>query len=302
MVQDGFQREHRRQYTPLFNVQGSADYSRKLQRLEFETKALRKHIPSKLAQPLTSGEANEAESEVSASFYDHGLEASDPEALQHFSSIDTWEPTLSQTLRGEVLEAADIDSIFEIFFRDFAPFMPILDPSTPPNAYYSSSKFLFWAIIGAACRTYPKKLPILDVLRPSIFDMALSSLKSKATLQSIQAFLLLLCWPFAKTHKFLDRSFLFAGALLHAAMEVGIHTPSSSHEVSSATRLELSPAEARNCAEIWAWCIIIYQRCYTLVYSAERLLNHLLFLGHVFSRATLQRCYLISAPNQTSEP
>jgi len=145
------------------------------------------------------------------------------------------------------------------YFRDYATFMPILDPSMGPNAYYTLSPFLFWAIVGVACRSYTRNPTLLGFLPAKIHNMALLTLNSTVTLQIVQGLLLVLCWPFPKVSMGHDLGYPLSGALVHMATHMGLHLPVSSQEFSR-VRLKLDEDEIKRRAETWGYCQLIYMR------------------------------------------
>ncbi|RAL15005.1 Zn(II)2Cys6 transcription factor [Aspergillus homomorphus CBS 101889] len=170
-------------------------------------------------------------------------------------------PTAPRTLKNVRLTGSEIDELFKIFFRDYAHFLPILDPQTTPNAYHDQSSFLFWAIVGVASRTYNENPTLLMALSPNIIEMALLSITFTASAwHTIQGLLLVLTWPFPKETKKTDAMFPLSGMLLHIAMQNGLHIPLSSHEF--ARRKMAAPLEADmdRRSELWARCVIVYQR------------------------------------------
>ncbi|KAK5554312.1 hypothetical protein LTR46_007510 [Exophiala xenobiotica] len=179
-----------------------------------------------------------------------------PESLPHDQSPAG---TLPRTLEGQTVDAKDIDALFQTYFRDYASLMPILEPSMTPNACYTLSSFLFWAIIGVGCRTCHNNPTLLGVLPPKIHKMALLSVNGNGSLQTVQAWLLLLYWPFPKSNTGQDLIFPMSAAILHMAMQLGLHLPSSGQEFSK-VRLRLSEEEMRMRAETWGYCTLIYQR------------------------------------------
>lgn len=148
------------------------------------------------------------------------------------------------------------------FFQQYAPFLPILNPETTPNVYYTQSPFLFWSIVGIASRTYSKNPTLLTALARNINEMALLSIVSGSSAwHCIQGLLLVLTWPFPKDATMADVTFPLSGMLLHIAMQNGLHIPMSSHEFSKRKRLPApSEAEMIRRSELWAHCVIVYQR------------------------------------------
>lgn len=137
--------------------------------------------------------------------------------------------------------------------------MPILDPTTSPNTYYALSPFLFWTIIGVGCRTYPKDPTLLVVLPSKIYAMALPTINSNVTLQIVQAWLLILYWPFPKAATGQDLIYPMSGALIHMAMQLGLHYPVSGQEFSKVP-IRLSEEDTKRRAETWGYCTLVYQR------------------------------------------
>lgn len=171
------------------------------------------------------------------------------------------ERSIARTLNGVQVSGEEIDEIFRLFFQDYAPFMPILDPQMSPNAYYSQSPFLFWAVIGVACRSYPRNPTLLNALSRSIIEMALLSIASTtSTLHSIQGLLLILTWPFPREMNKMDVVFPLSGLLLHMAMQNGLHIPMLSHEFSKVRIPAPSEADMTRRSELWAHCVLVYQR------------------------------------------
>lgn len=76
---------------------------------------------------------------------------------------------------------------------------------------------------------------------------------------TIQGLLLLLTWNFPKDDR-PDVTFTMSGMLLHIAMQNGLHIPMSSHEFSRVKIPAPSEADMVQRSELWAHCVIVYQR------------------------------------------
>ncbi|OGM47736.1 Zn(II)2Cys6 transcription factor [Aspergillus bombycis] len=272
IISDPFRREHKRQ---------------RLSELEHETDELRKRLRSSqsaLPQPspiamLTAA----AEMGVHSTGVEVGLhltpQSQSPPASCAETSVPSVslrpplprvgytlgervsDPTVPRTLSGVEVTGEEIDEIFQLFFDQYAQFLPVLDPLTTPNTYYAQCPFLFWAVIGVACRTYPKNPTLLTALARSITDMALLSLAStSAPWHIIQALLLFLTWPMPKDSTRAELTFPLSGSMLHIAMQNGLHIPMSSHEFTKKRIPAPSEAELMRRSELWARCVIVYQR------------------------------------------
>lgn len=139
--------------------------------------------------------------------------------------------------------------------------MPILNPATTPNRYYAQSSFLFWAIIGVSCRGHPEYSSLLDNLIPHVNEIALKSPKAEMkSLYTVKALLLLLTWHPSQRSLSMDITFPLSGSLLHIAMQLGLHMPVSSQDASTYNKIKLTEIEVNGRAELWAYCIVAYQR------------------------------------------
>lgn len=79
----------------------------------------------------------------------------------------------------------------------------------------------------------------------------------------IQGFLILLTWALPKESR-TDVTFPMSGLMLHIAMQNGLHIPVSSNEFS---RVNISPpteAVMVRRAELWAYCVVVYQRIFMM--------------------------------------
>ncbi|OJJ46045.1 hypothetical protein ASPZODRAFT_133006 [Penicilliopsis zonata CBS 506.65] len=169
--------------------------------------------------------------------------------------------TVSRSLNGITLTATEIDEIFDQYFQNYACFLPLLDPETTPNAYYTQCPLLFWAIIGVACRTYPQNPTLMSALAPKVIELGLvAGLSSASPLHIIPALVLIVTWPFPKNNAKPEPNFLLSGMLLHIAMANGMHIPMASHEFSKNKIQQYSAADIARRAELWAHCLIVYQR------------------------------------------
>lgn len=89
--------------------------------------------------------------------------------------------------------------------------------------------------------------------------MAMLTLNANATLQIVQGLLLVVYWPFPKSKNGTDLTFPLSGALLHMAMQMGLHIPQSSQDVSK-VRIKTGEDEFKKRAETWGYCMLVYQQ------------------------------------------
>ncbi|KAL2834667.1 C6 zinc finger domain protein [Aspergillus pseudoustus] len=268
VISDPFKREHKR---------------KRLSELEHETKDLRRKLrasdsadlnPSPIP-PLTAAtnltprtESNSnlihGESHIPPSLYPTQLLA--PGGMGNTLLTPGPVPALEagatrgRSLHGVEVSGDEIDDLFQLFFRHYAPFLPILNPDTRPDTYYAQSPFIFWCLIGVSCRAYIRNPTLLMALARHVIEMAfLSALSTSPPWHTIQGLLLLLTWPFPKgDHP--DVTFQLGGMLLHIAMGNGLHIPMSSHEFSRVKIPVPSEGDLVRRSELWAHTVIVYQR------------------------------------------
>ncbi|KAE9961331.1 hypothetical protein BLS_002494 [Venturia inaequalis] len=183
--------------------------------------------------------------------------------------------TQSQTLEGVAVSAGVIDELFKMYihsvnfvkmlsahilryFDDMHHFLPILDPQLTPNDVYQRSPFLFWAIAGTASRNYDRDPTLLDCVGEKILNLALMTLRYP-NVYTIKGLLLVMTWPLPRAAGTTDVTYAISGSLLHMAIQIGLHIPTSSQDFSR-VKVNLTEAEIRKRAELWGFCVLTYQR------------------------------------------
>ncbi|OAP62403.1 hypothetical protein AYL99_04606 [Fonsecaea erecta] len=274
IISEPFKREHKR---------------KRMSELEYQTDELQERLRSSSHHPeaaaaspslprpswaadlrTTNAESESRMASVAPFFRDatiapvsfRSFSAAAAESLQTPESLSQeYQPsgTLPRSLEGQTVDSKDIDAMFQLYFREYASLVPILDPTVSPNGYYNLSPLLFWAIIGVSCRTYSKNPTLISVLPSRIKTMALLSLNATIGLPVVQGLLLILFWPFPKAGNGHDMTYPLSAAVLHMAMQIGLHVPVASQEFCK-TPIKLTEAELRIRAETWGYCTLVYQR------------------------------------------
>jgi hypothetical protein len=150
--------------------------------------------------------------------------------------------------------------------------LPILDPTVSPNDLFERSQLLFWAIAAVATRTYYKDPTLLDSLGERVLNLGLLSLRSPS-IPNIKGLLLILTWPVSKTAGAQDTTYIISGSILHMAMQMGLHIPTSSQDFSR-VKVNLTEKQIVKRAELWGYCVVTYQRsCAFKGYSPLALLE-----------------------------
>jgi hypothetical protein len=133
-----------------------------------------------------------------------------------------------------------------------------LDPNRSPNEYYDRSELLFWAITGVACRMYAKDPTLLDSLGERVLNLSLLSLRNPS-IPNIKGLLLIMTWPLPKKAAGIDTTYAISGSIIHMAMQIGLHIPTSSQDFSK-VKVNLTETQIVKRAELWGYCIVTYQR------------------------------------------
>ena len=237
LVVEGFEREHKR---------------RKLYQLQSETQQLRSQLKGAPVERHASS--------ASPTHADRNRKSS------HHSFVSTTlskhqqpSQTLPRMIDGLLLESDEIDQLFYIYFDQYASYVPVLDHNTPPNYYYQASTSLFWTVVAIASRSYGGKPDLKRNMASKVIDLALLAMRSRVTIRSIQALLLLLTWTLPRETGELDPTFLLNGTLLHMSVQLGLHAPIFSQEFSK-DRLDLTAEELSARGSLWARCVLTYQR------------------------------------------
>ena len=119
------------------------------------------------------------------------------------------------------------------YFKDYHSMLPLLDPSVIPNRLYQHAPFLFWAVVSIGSRRYTRQPSLTQALALPVTQLALQSIINRTKpIERMKAVILLLNWPFPSGPFHRDPSFLLSGALLHMAMQCGLHAPNFSQDFS----------------------------------------------------------------------
>ncbi|KAH8885394.1 hypothetical protein GQ53DRAFT_751127 [Thozetella sp. PMI_491] len=180
-----------------------------------------------------------------------------PPASNDFSTLaNEDERCSSRTCNGHDFEAHKIRDCFALFFANYQPMLPILDPLLSPNEYYELSPFLFWTIVFIGSRRYARDPTLLGRLASHINSMALLSLHSRANpIQTIQGLLLLCVWPIPMNTMHKDVSHVLSGAAMHLATQIGLHVVGTGQDFAR-TKLESNHSQKVFRSQLWVQCIL----------------------------------------------
>ncbi|KAL8847685.1 MAG: hypothetical protein Q9221_007287 [Calogaya cf. arnoldii] len=205
-------------------------------------------IPSQLDQYITSDQAVDS-------------------LLNLRSGIDLLSPN-GQTRQPRRLESItltpeQVDDLFERFFKLFHPFMPLLDPSITPDAYFTMSSLLPWIIISVAARHYPPDPNLLPSLSAPTSRRLWATLADVPQNYVVVKALCILCtWPLPVSSTSSDPTFMLSGLMMQIAMQIGLHRPSHAQDFAR-FKEDLRDEELRDRVKTWVACNMISQRVAT---------------------------------------
>lgn len=194
------------------------------------------------------------------------LNASEEAASQSLLDLaaqgtDSSEPMLL-TLGNVILTQVQITELFEIYFAQFHPFLPLLT-DLAPSTYHKSSPLLYWTIITVAARRYSPRPTLLTELRAPLTKLLWTSLGAiPNSYQVVKALCLLCTWPLPTSSTSSDPSIMICGIMCSLATQFGLHRPSHAQDFSR-TRIELRDEEINDRINTWVAVNIVAQNVST---------------------------------------
>ena len=274
VISDPFKRENKRQcvaFRLLYQVPLLILPFRRVSELEHEANELRQKLEAQMPQtqqPTTPAASTDSSMQwkptANSSSPNNQLPAASPPnpSVDHSGSqlsVHPREPTTAQSIDGAIFQPQLIDQLFQRYFQAFHQYLPILDKEVSPNEYHRQSEILFWSIIVTACRNFSAEPALLSSIGKQFLALALMSLRD-VTIPTIKSFLIVLTWPLPRSAACgSDVTYAISGSLIHMAMEIGLHIPTSAQDFSR-VKINLTKAEIAKRAELWGYCIVTYQR------------------------------------------
>ncbi|KAL8664735.1 MAG: hypothetical protein Q9168_007851 [Polycauliona sp. 1 TL-2023] len=209
-------------------------------------------IPSQMDQYITSEQAVNSLLDLRS-----GLDCS-----SHMRSPNNQTGQLRR-LEGITLAPEQVDELFHRFFTLFHPFMPLLDPSITPDAYFAMSPLLPWIIISVAARHYPPDPNLLPSLAAPVSVRLWATLADVPQNYIVVKALCIVCtWPLPVSSTSSDPTFMLSGLMMQIAMQIGLHRPSHTQDFAR-FKEDLREEELKDRVKTWVACNIISQRVAT---------------------------------------
>ncbi|KIW69083.1 hypothetical protein, variant [Phialophora macrospora] len=166
---------------------------------------------------------------------------------------------IAQTLGNIELQSQEIDELFQIYFSTYHPFLPFLNPAKSPNRCGNESPILFWMIIAVAARRLSTNPTLLTRLARSVPELIWKGAQALPhTLGLIQGLVLACAWPFPTSSSTTDPSYMYAGLMVQAALQMGLHRPSNPDDFTK-YHSRLSPEQVKERRDTWIACNVVAQ-------------------------------------------
>jgi len=163
-------------------------------------------------------------------------------------------------LSGSESSFKAVQLIEHSYFTFYHRFLPVLDPTKTPQAYYEASPLLFWSIISVAARRMHENPTLLIGLATTVTDLVWKSLQAVPHSKSVVQSLLLLCtWPFPTSSSTSDVTYMWAGMIMQISIQMGLHRPMNAQDFTK-FRIRLTDQDVVERITTWAACNIVVLR------------------------------------------
>ncbi|KAI4155319.1 MAG: hypothetical protein LQ340_001057 [Diploschistes diacapsis] len=171
--------------------------------------------------------------------------------------------TRSRKLDDVFLSGDGIEELFDIFFKYYRPYQPLVDSDKSPNWYYDVNHLLFWTIIAIGARHYEPDPTLLESLAKPVSKLMWATVAEVPQSYYVVKALCLLCvWPLPISSTSSDSTMMIAGLMIQIARQIGLHRPSHAQDFSK-FKVELREEELRDRVKTWAACNVVAQRVAT---------------------------------------
>ncbi|KAF2267779.1 hypothetical protein CC78DRAFT_456593 [Lojkania enalia] len=132
----------------------------------------------------------------------------------------------SRILHSIELQPNLIAELVEEFYTNYHNQFPILPDVSALLSHWENSDLLFWTIMSISLRNKAEHRDTFLLLATSVRDLAFDIMRTgPLSLQSIQSFLLLCCWPPPFGATIDDPSLAFVSVATIYSMRLGLHRP-----------------------------------------------------------------------------
>ncbi|KAL2831234.1 hypothetical protein BDW59DRAFT_140721 [Aspergillus cavernicola] len=149
--------------------------------------------------------------------------------------------------------------LFDLFFKYYHPFLPLLNPQKPPEEYLRRCPFQAWTIICVASRRAPSEPGLLSALSGPFSRLLWSTITGVPQDYRVVKALCLLCtWPLPTTSQRTDATFMLCGLMMQISMQLGLHRPVQAEEFTT-FQMEGQGEAVKDRLQTWVICNIVAQ-------------------------------------------
>ncbi|PMD31725.1 hypothetical protein L207DRAFT_500780 [Hyaloscypha variabilis F] len=184
-----------------------------------------------------------------------------------------------QNLDGVFIPGRDVANLFDMFFKHYHQYCPILNPELGSDFYFDTSPLLGWTVVLVAARRYAQNEHVLSALAQPYRKLLWSTISDMPQkYHTVKALALLCTWPVLAIAEIsskqtpekpgpgfsrlglseLDPSFMLSGIMMQIAMQTGLHISSQVHELTQLSRSS-GKAEIEDRQLTWAVCNMVAQ-------------------------------------------
>ncbi|KAJ5894996.1 hypothetical protein N7495_006687 [Penicillium taxi] len=186
-----------------------------------------------------------------------------PLTVQRSGSILSQEENTPWRLEDITLSRARVARLFEQYFTYYHPFLPLLNPPKPPEAYLNRCPLLAWTLICVASRRSPCEPGLLSALSGPFNRLLWSTITSVPQNYRVVKALCVLCtWPLPTTSQRTDTTFMLSGLMMQIAMQLGLHRPVQAEEFTT-FQMEVQGEALKDRLHTWVICNIVAQNVAT---------------------------------------
>ncbi|KAL5501248.1 hypothetical protein ACEPAH_9635 [Sanghuangporus vaninii] len=150
-----------------------------------------------------------------------------------------------------LVNAEDVEKLFEIFYEKVNPFLSLLDPELhTPASTFARCPFLFTVVCAISSRYYREKAEIYAIAMHFAKHAAATALiDGWKSVELCQAYILMAVYAVPARRWEEDRSWLYIGLAIRLATDLNLHQASSTKPTS-----ELHEREILNRTRVWMIC------------------------------------------------
>lgn len=136
-------------------------------------------------------------------------------------------------LRTGIIDAEEVIDLFNLYFERINPFFSLLDGELHcPQKLIWRSPLLFTVVVACAARHYHRRPGLWALAMDIARDLAAEALiMGPVDVETVQSLLVLAVYPVPKKKWLEDKSWLFMGAAIRMAQEIGLDKPQTSTNI-----------------------------------------------------------------------